>query len=432
MQQLSVRQSYPRQVSDMFRPLALYIGLRYTRAKRRNHFISMISFVTIVCFALSVCALIAVLSVMNGFEDAIRGRAFSMAQQIKISTLGNYLEDWPELASTLKNQPHIVGMAPYINGQGMLIANGQAHAANVFGVIPSESRKISQVADNIVKGTWDNLLPGSYGIVLGHELANHLGVSVGDRISLVTPNISVTPVGYIPRMKPFTVQGIFQMGSGFGYDSIFAYINLEDAQRLYKLNSAVTGLELKLDDMYLAPKLSETLYKQLPSQYMITDWTTQYQPLFDAIRLEKTMMFFLLLILIVLTAFSMLANLYMMVTDKQADIAILRTLGATPRTIQSIFMVQGTAIGLLGTALGVLLGVTLALNVTDLTNWIQAVLGIQVISSKVYFVDYLPSKLLWKDVVLIASSALFASVLATLLPARLGAKVQPAEALRYE
>lgn len=416
----------------MFRPLALYIGLRYTRAKRRNHFISIISFVTIVCFALSVCALIAVLSVMNGFEDAIRGRAFSMAQQVKISTFGNRLENWPELASKLKDKPHIVAMAPYINGQGMLIANGQAHAANIFGVLPDKTKYISEVANHIIKGQWNDLIPGSYGIILGQDLASNLGVTVGDRLSLVTPNISVTPVGYIPRMKPFTVLGIFEMGSGFGYDSLFAYTNLVDAQRLYKMNDAVTGLELKLDDMYLAPKIADQLYQQLPNQYMITDWTTQYQPLFDAIRLEKTMMFFLLLILIILTAFSMLANLYMMVTDKQADIAILRTLGATPRTIQSIFMVQGMAIGFLGTLLGVFLGVILALNLTDLTNWIQALLGIKVISSKIYFVDYLPSKLLAKDVLMIALSALLASFLATLLPARLGAKVQPAEALRYE
>lgn len=416
----------------MYKPISLYIGLRYTRAKRRHHFVSVISLISILSFALAVCALIAVLSVMNGFDEQIKKRVFSMAQQVGVSTYHNFITDWPKVATRVAKNPEVESVAPYVAGQGMLTNFGQAHAALIFGILPEDEIKVSEVGSKIVAGSLEALQSGKFGIVLGQDLASNLGAMVGDRVILLTPAAAATPLGIIPRFKWFTVVGIFHMGSGFGFDSNFAYIHLGDAQKLYQMDDKVTGLRLKLTDLYRAPIVAKQIRQELPPEYLTTDWTEQYGAFFQAVALEKTSMFFILMILIVLTAFNLLSSLFMVVTDKQSDIAILRTLGATPKMILAIFMVQGTVIGIIGTILGLIGGVLLALNITDLANALQHYFQVQLLSSSVHYVDYLPSKLEWRDSVKVCGAAIAASMLATLIPAWLASRVQPADALRYE
>ncbi len=417
----------------MFKPFSLFIGLRYVKAKRRNHYISGISLISILCFAIGVAALIAVLSVMNGFDEQIRNRIFSMAPQATISTFSNVLPDWPVVASNLQSEQHIQSMAPFITGQGMLAANGQVHATLVYGILPEKERFISDLAAKMDAGQLDDLTAGEFTILLGSELANNLGVTQGDKVTLLTPTAALTPFGVIPRYKRFTVAGIFTMGGGFGFDNSYAYIHLRDAQKLYQVASdSVTGLRLKLDDLYMAPQVTKELSEKLPINYLISNWTKDYGAFFQAIALEKTIMFFILLLIIVVAAFSLLSSLYMVVADKQADIAIMKTMGATPKTILAIFIVQGTLLGIIGTALGLILGVVLALNITDLADYLQQLFQVNLLSSNVYYVDFLPSKLVLQDAILVCTVALLISVIATLLPAWRASRCQPVEVLRYE
>lgn len=416
----------------MYRPLPFFIGLRYTRAKRRNHFISVISMISMACFALGVMALIAVLSVMNGFDEVIRERVFSMAHQVTVTTYNNALPDWQSLDKKLDQLPLVTGSAPYVIGQGMLTSFGQASAALVFGVDPAREQSVSKLGEKMVTGSLDALQPGAYGIALGQDLATNLGLSIGDKVMLITPVATVSPIGIMPRSKRFTVQGIFNLGTGFGFDNSYAYINLTDAQKLYQLGDDVSGVRLKLADLYQAPQLAHQLQAELPPFYIVKDWTQQYGVYFEAIALEKTMMFFILLLIIVVAAFSLISTLYMVVSEKQADIAILRTMGATPRTVLGIFIVQGSVIGVIGTLLGLILGVLLSLNLTELFNIVQSYFHTGFLSSNVYYVNYLPSKLEFSDVIKICSVALIVSLIATILPAWRAARIQPVEALRYE
>ena len=417
----------------MYRPFSFYIGLRYVRARRRKHYISAISFIAITCFAIGVTALIAVLSVMNGFDEQIRGRIFSMAPQVTVSTFENSLPDWKAVQHELQGEAHVVATAPYISGQGMLVANGQAHAAMISGILPKSEQHISEIADKMNQGQLDDLKAGEYGVLLGSELAANLGARVGEKVTLLTPTASVTPLGVIPRYKALKVKGIFTMGQGFGFDTNYAYIHLTDAQKLYQYpKDSITGLRLRLDDLYLAPLISQDLSTKLPLNYLVSDWTQQYGAFFQAIAMEKTMMFFILLLIIIVAAFSLLSTLYMVVSDKKSDIAIMRTYGATPRTILSIFIIQGMCIGLIGTIVGVGLGILLALNVTDIANALQSLFQVNLLSSNIYYVDFLPSKIEWRDVVLVGVVATFVSLLATLLPAWRASRTDPAEALRYE
>lgn len=416
----------------MFKPVSLFIGLRYTRAKRRNHFISLISLISMLCFAVGVTALITVLSVMNGFDDAIRTRIFSMAPQVTITTFYNLITDWEVVEKEAVKLPEVKAIAPYIAGQGMLSAYGQASASLVYGILPEYETKVSELRDKMQNGSLSDLKEGSFNIVLGQVLAANLNANVGDKVTLITPTASATPMGIIPRLKRFTVVGIFKMGNGFGFDSSYAYINLHDAQKLYNTEKGVTGLRLKLNDLYKAPAVSHQLQKILPSDYIISNWTQEYGGFFQAIALEKTMMFIILMLIILVAAFSLISTLYMVVTDKQSDIAILRTYGATPGTILRIFMVQGILIGIVGTMLGLVGGILLALNVTDLVDWLQSYFHTHLLSSNVYYVDYLPSKIEANDVIKVCVVALIVSVLATLFPAWRGSRVQPAESLRYE
>jgi lipoprotein-releasing system permease protein len=416
----------------MFQSLALTIGLRYTRAKKRNHFISFISMSSMIGIALGVMVLITVLAVMSGFDEQIQKRVFSMAPQVTMSTYTNFLPDWQTYANKVKQYPEVVDSAPYIVGQGMLSANDQVHPAMIFGVIPALEAKMSDLKTSMVEGQLNDLKPNHFGIILGEDLAEKIGVGRGEKITLITPVASLTPIGLVPRYKRFTVVGVFNAGSGFGFDSNYAYINLHDAQTLYQLDNKVSGLRLKLNDVYKAPEITDKLIRSFPGELVVSNWTQQYGPFFEAVRMEKTMMFLILLLIIGIAAFNLVSSLVMVVTDKQADIAILRTLGATPKLIMAIFMVQGSIIGFMGVGIGLVSGIILALNVTEIVNWIQGVFGIQLLSSSVYYVNYLPSKLQWMDVLKVSFSALLMSFFATLYPALRASKIQPVEALRYE
>lgn len=416
----------------MFRPLALFIGLRYTRAKRRNHFISFISLTSMIGIALGVTVLITVLSVMNGFDQEIRNRIFGMANHITISGVNGSVSNWQQLADQAQSYPDVVGVAPFVSGQGILVSHGFNHPALVTGIAPKSEVRVSYLQQKMVAGSLFNLRPGQFGIVLGEQLALNLGVWTGDKVTLLIPSATITPLGVMPRFKPFTVVGVFHIGNGFSFDTDMAFINLQDAQKLYQLGANVSGIRLKLDNLYLAPQLSVKIAQHLPNNYIVNNWTDEYGSIFHAIALEKTMMFLILILLVAIAAFNLVSTLVMVVTDKRADIAILRTLGATPQTILLIFMVQGTIIGLAGTLLGLIGGITLALHATEIVNCIQQTFHVQLMSSNVYYVNYLPSLLLWKDVWHISLAAFLMSLLATIYPAWRAARTQPAEALRYE
>lgn len=417
----------------MFKPLSIYIGLRYTRAKRRQQFISIISLISMLCFALAVTALITVLAVMSGFDETIRNRVFSMAPQVMVSTYDNVITDWQPLTKQFNEIQNVETSAPYIAGQGMLSYAGRAYATLVFGVLPQDELKISALGKKMIQGSLNNLASGEFGIILGQELASNLGIKMGDKLALITPRAAFTAVGMIPRFKRFTVVGIFNVGTGFGFDTSYAYIHLDDAQKLYQMESnEVTGIRLKLNDLYLAPTVAKEIQLKLPPLFHVSDWTQQYGAFFEAVALEKTMLFLILSLFIVVAGFSLISSLYMLVQDKQADIAILRTIGATPGVILRIFITQGLLIGLVGTLVGLVCGILLALNVTEIVDALQAMLGVKLLSSNVYYTDHLPSKIELKDVIAISSVSILGSFLATIIPALRAAKVQPAEALRYE
>ena len=408
----------------MFNPLEIFIGLRYTRAKRRNHFISFISFISIAGVALGVTALITVLSVMNGFEQELRNRILGVAAHSTITSVEPGMQDW-------QKYPEIESIAPYIAAEGMLSYNGVVSGTMIRGILPDQEPKVSSLADKMLLGSLSDLKPGEFGIILGKDLANHLGVYLGDKITLVTPQASVTPVGIMPRLKRFTVVGVFEAGM-YEYDSALALIHLDDAARLFLQPGEVTGVRLKLHDMFAAPWLTQKMVRDLPRGYIVTDWTRQHANFFRAVHTEKIVMFVILMLIVAVAAFNIVSTLVMVVTDKRADIAILRTLGASPGRIMRIFVVQGVVIGLFGTLIGVIGGVLLASNIHVIVPAIEHAFGVKFLSPDVYYISDLPSEMKISDIVTISVISFVLSLVATLYPAWRASKTQPAEALRYE
>lgn len=411
----------------MFKPLSLFIGLRYTRAKRRNHFISFISLTSILGLMLGVGVLITVLSVMNGFDRELQTRILGMVPQATINAYEPFRQ-WEKVAEYARRDPDVVAAAPFIQMQGMLTSQGMVSGAMVSGILPAEEKKVSILYKHMQTGRLEDLRAGEFGIVLGAGLAGNLGLAPGDKVTLVLPEASLSPAGVIPRFKRFTVVGIFKVGAEV--DSALAYVHMSDAGRILRIEDKVHGVRLKTRDLFAAPEVTWRLLQHLPEYFYGTNWTQTHGNLFAAIKMEKTMMAFLLLLIVAVAAFNIVSSLVMVVTDKKADIAILRTLGATPNTIMRIFMVQGSIVGVVGTLSGILLGVTLALTVSDIASGIEHLFGISLFDA--YFVNYLPSQLEAEDVILVGFAALLLSFMATIYPARRAARIQPAEALRYE
>ncbi len=417
----------------MFTPLELNIGLRYLRAKRRNQFISFISLTSMLGIMLGVTALITVLSVMNGFEKELRERILGMASHITITRMdGDALQSWPELGQSLAGaHPRIIGIAPYVRKEVMLSFGTQVQGGLLRGVLPEQDPMVSDVWQKMLYGELGDLRAGEFSIILGKGLARKLGVMMGDKITVVTPQASNTPAGILPRMKRFTVKGIFEVGM-HEYDSALSIIHLDDAARLFRMEGGVTGLRLKLDDLFHVVPVRNQLVDTLPGGYWISDWTMRHANLFRAVKIEKIMMFIILLLIVAVAAFNIVSTLVMVVTDKQADIAILRTLGSTPGSIMVIFIIQGVVIGVIGVLLGVLGGVTLSLNLNTIVSWLEQMLNIQFMPADVYYISTFPSELHWDDVIIIASISMVLGVLGTLYPAWQASRTQPAEALRYE
>ena len=412
-------------------PFELQIGLRYTHAKRSNHFISFISIVSMAGIALGVMALIVVLSVMNGFQEELRARILGVAAHLEISGPGDRLPDWGGVLMQAKQNPAVVSGAPYVNAQGMLANGGNVRGAIIRGVLPEMESQVADLAKHMKLGKLTNLKPGEFGIILGGELARMLNVYPGDTVVLLTPQGNITPAGVMPRVKQFTVIGIFEAGM-FEYDSGLALVHLQDAQKLLRLGDEVSGVRLKLDDLFRAPFVTRELARSLKGDYYLTDWSQSHANFFRAVAIEKRMMFLILLLIVAVAAFNIVSTLVMAVTDKQSDIAILRTLGARPGSIMRIFIVQGAFIGVFGTLLGVASGVLLALNVETVVPIIERLFGMDLFPADVYYINQLPSKLIWGDVALIAGISLLISLFATLYPSWAASRINPAEALRYE
>jgi lipoprotein-releasing system permease protein len=414
-------------------PYELFVGLRYTRAKRKNHFISFISLTSMVGIALGVAALIIVLSVMNGFQAELRNRILGVASHIEITENNNQLSQWPALASQVEAQANVQASAPYVMAQGMLSYGQAVQGALVRGVLPSEEDKVADLGKNMKAGQLTDLHAGEYNIILGADLAYALGVSIGDKVVLMAPQGQFTPTGVVPRIKQFKVVGLFQIGM-YEYDAGLALIHIDDAAKLYRMGDKVSGLRLKIHDLFNAPAMSAKLGDTLMplGGYYITDWTQQHANFFKAIQLEKRVMFIILTLIVAVAAFNIVSTLVMAVTDKRADIAIMRTLGASPRSIMQIFIIQGALIGIIGTFFGAILGIMIALNIDIIVPFIENLFQVQFLAKDVYYISELPSKLEWNDAITIVITSVVLSLLATLYPSYKASKINPAEALRYE
>jgi lipoprotein-releasing system permease protein len=409
----------------------LLVGLRYTRAKRRNHFISFISLISMAGIALGVAALIVVLSVMNGFQEELRTRILAVVSHVQLTGPGNALTDWQEVAKDALEHPRVREAAPYINAQGMLSYGQGVRGAIVRGVLPALEDRVADIGRHMRAGSLDALKPGAFNIILGGELARAIGAFPGDKVALIAPQGRVTPAGVIPRLKQFTVAGTFDIGM-YEYDAGLALMHLEDAQVLYQLGHVVSGVRLKLDDLFAARTVSRELSASLAPAVFASDWTQSHANFFRAVEIEKRVMFIILTLIVAVAAFNIVSTLVMLVTDKQADIAILRTLGASPASVMQIFVVQGAMIGVIGTLLGVVGGVLLGWNVDTVVPAIENTLGFKFLSKDVYYISDLPSDVQWSDVSTIGLVSLVLSFVATLYPSWRASRVNPAEALRYE
>lgn len=409
----------------------LFIGLRYTRARQRSRFISFISLVSVVGIALGITVLITVLSVMNGFQREVRTRILSVASHIQITGPDNSLADWRPVAEVAIKNPQVRAAAPYVSEQGLLSSGSTVRGAFIRGVIPEDEEKVADLAQHMKAGSLAALKPGEFDIVLGIELARALGVTVGDKVVLIAPQGQVTPAGILPRLRQFTVVGIFSVDH-YEYDSGLAFLHIEDAQKLYRLGGKVSGVRLKLGDLFEAAPVARELARSLGPDIYLTDWTRLNANFFRAVDIEKRMMFFIVFLIIAVAAFNIVSSLFMAVKDKQSDIAILRTLGASPASVTKIFLIQGTLIGLIGTLAGVAGGIALGANVDVVVPFFENLFGFKILAKDVYQISELPSELRLADILLTALFSFVVCVLATIYPSYRAARINPAEALRYE
>jgi lipoprotein-releasing system permease protein len=415
----------------MYRPFSVFVGLRYLRAKRRNHFISFISLISMLGIALGVTTLITVISVMNGFEKELRSRILGAISHATIAPLGGELDDWRDVIRQVEGHPEIVGAAPFTEEGVWMQANDSA-GAFIRGIDPDHESNVSDFSDHMVSGSLQDLKAGEYGIVLGIGLANKLRVGPGDRVTVIAPRLKASPFGANPLMRRFTVIGAFEFGE-FENDTALALINVRDAARLLRMSEgSVGGVRLKLADMDNAWRVAGEISDQLAGMYRVRDWTQERGNLFQAVKTEKTVMWVILSLIIAVAAFNIISTLVMVVTDKQSDIAILKTMGTGPGTILRIFVVQGSLIGLIGTALGVAGGIALAQNVGSVVPFLEQLVGFSLFPSDIYYITELPSDLRTEDVIKFASMSLVMSLLSTLYPSLRAARTNPADALRYE
>ncbi|MBN8442596.1 MAG: lipoprotein-releasing ABC transporter permease subunit [Thauera sp.] len=414
----------------------LLVGLRYTRSRKRaqgrNRFISFISLVSMLGIALGVAALIVVLSVMNGFQEELRTRILGVASHVQLQGISSGVTAWQQVAEEASRHPSVRAAAPYVQEQGMLSFDDVVRGTIVRGVIPSEEDKVADFGQHMKAGAFDALQAGRFGIVLGRDLALAMRVGLGDKVTLIAPQGLVTPAAVLPRVKQFEVVGVFEAGM-YEYDSGLALIHLADAQALYRMGEEVSGVRLKLDDLFAAPRVARELAATLSiPDLMVSDWTRSHANFFRAVALEKTMMTLILFLIVAVAAFNIVSTLVMAVQEKYADIAILRTLGASPASIMAIFVLQGTVIGLVGLAAGVIGGLLIAHNLDVVIPALEAVTGMTLWNKEVYYINELPSEVLWSDVTSIVSVSFVLTLAAALYPSWRASKVNPAEALRYE
>jgi lipoprotein-releasing system permease protein len=409
----------------------LMIGLRYTRARRRNSFISFISLISMLGIGLGVAALIVVLSVMNGFQQELRSRILGVVSHVQVGSLSGELADWSKVAQQARNNPAVLAAAPYIAAQGMLAFDQNVRGAAVRGIVPELEEKVADFNQHMKFGSLQALEPGEFGIILGAELARALRVVPGEKVTLIAPQGLVTPAAILPRLKQFRVVGIFDAGM-FEYDAGLALIDLEDAQALYRMGSNVSGVRLKIADLFRAPLVALELSASLDREVIVSDWTRSHANFFRAVQIEKNMMFIILLLIVAVAAFNIVSTLIMVVTDKESDIAILRTLGASPASVMTVFIVQGVIVGVIGLALGVAGGLALAWNLDVVIPALETVLGIELWNKQVYFISHLPAEVQWPDVIVIAGISFLLTLVATLYPSWRASRLNPAEALRYE
>ena len=415
----------------MIRPLELFIGLRYTKARRNNHFISFISLMAATGIVLGVTALITVLSVMNGFGNDLRNRILGAVSHVTVTASRGSLQDWSTVLDQTSAMEDIAGAAPYVEGQGMLISEVTSRGAMVRGIDPIAETRVAQFHEKMTAGSLDDLKAGTYGIIVGSEIAWRLGIELGSPVSVLSSRAQITPAGILPRYKRFTVVGIFEMGVS-DYDGSLALIHIEDGRRLYQTGAGVTGVRMQLTDLFFAPAMATELQSRLGKQYQVNDWTRENASFFRALRIEKTAMFIIMMLAVAVAAFNIVSMLVMLVTDKEGDIAILRTVGMSPGSVMGVFMIHGAILGVVGTLAGATAGVLLTLNIDSVVKFFEAVFQAQLFTADIYYNTALKPELRWTDVSVITLFSLLLTIGATLYPARRAAGINPAQALHYE
>lgn len=415
----------------MYHPISLFVGLRYIRSKRRNGYVSLFSLFSVITMALGVMLLIVILSVMNGFEKEVRERILNMIAHITVSGYDGKVKDWDKIIEIAREHPQVVGTAPFISKEGMLIHKTRVHGSMFRGVDPKWETTVSKVGAFMKDGKLEDLKAGEFGIILGQDLANKLGVDVGEKITMVTPSANVTPAGVMPRMKRFTVVGIFKVGF-YEYDSAVGLIHLEDAERVFRMHDGVSGVQIQVKDLFEVGVIKQSLKEKFVYDYWVRDWSYYHANWFSAVKMEKRMMFSILFIIIIVVAINIISSMITVVNDKRSDIAILRTFGASTGTIMRVFLIQGSVIGFVGTFIGTAFGVLLSLNLETLYTGLEKLVGHEIIDSSVYLISNLPSDVQSDQVITICLSTLVTSVAATIIPAITASRIQPAEALRYE